>query len=742
MKKSQNFKLTIKNKSNKSKSFTTKFIITLIFIVVAGVYALNQLSQPTDINLVGSRLGGGTGQKDNDSLTSKTTLKEAVNSNQVSTGNVTKPISGRTVVVQDKPIPAGYENTNKSDDNPFAGTQAGGGTSTNKEILERRVEEQIQEVVTLVEEKTGKEISSINNAKDPNQLNSNGGRCLGDDCVVSTKTGTNNTLSPDKQGKSPINTSGSPDDRQEKNDSLRALFDGAVGGGYKGTDENGSEITLNTKTEKLSDGGEFVTTVRTVTAPSGNQVVVTTRETKDQSGKTTDTKSVTVTRTKNTDGTYAIISENQDGETRFINAKTNSETLSPDQDKTTSKIFAGSNLNPDSKDNRLIIKCKDGEVKVDTSRGAYCASPSAPNCGNVGFPLNGKCYWIGEEVSPGNKVCDWTIGGRKGVDYPFLSTNCPTKSATDNQAPKNSQECSAGDNAGWWDDNAKKCYRPGQSVKLDANTLVPVCEGGRIGLNGTCPEFVPTNNQGNLGYDKNSGQFNPQYPTTGTTGTLSPDKQSNEFNAPDSCNFTFQCGVAGTEKCSNNGKFWQKGICVPTNPTLSPDKQSDQFNKPIITTDVDDSLSPDKQSAVNGGMGRFVQKKDGKTDELVNDESDCMLAGAQKNKYGKYVCPGLDGSIDSALDETLCQFSATKPSTWGCVVEIIINSISNPTKENDSLENQKDQSRELGSSVDSNTLEISNDSRQYNNYEEGADCLDLAGTGKHGIIRNGVCDLN
>jgi hypothetical protein len=146
-----------------------------------------------------------------------------------------------------------------------------------------------------------------------------------------------------------------------KNDSLKALFAGTTGGGYKGTDENGSEIALNTKTEKLSDGGEFVTTVRTVTAPSGNQVVVTTRETKDQSGKTTDTKSVTVTRTKNADGTYAIISENQDGETRFINAKTNSETLSPDQDKTTSKIFAGGNLNPDSKDNRLIIKCKDGK---------------------------------------------------------------------------------------------------------------------------------------------------------------------------------------------------------------------------------------------------------------------------------------------------------------------------------------------------------------------------------------------
>lgn len=666
-------KVTTKTKINSSTILNRykKYVYLGIAIVAITVFFYNIIAKPTDINLVGSRLGSGTKSTGGGATSTVTTT--------------TQKNDSKTTVVETKPVP---KNNSNGGDDAFAGMQLGGGTKSD----------------------TGKDNNTIINSDDKQQ----GGRCTGSECVVSTVTNAQGGLSPDKQTPELKNNSGSPDDRQDKTDAQRSTFDGAIGGGYKGTDSNGSEILFNTKSENLDNGNVFVTSVHTTTSTNGNQVVKTVKEEKDRAGNIINTNSVLVTRTRNSDGTYAIVSENDKGDTRYFNAQTNtSASLSPESNPVllkTNGSLSGDNTNKDE-----LIDCGT-KTKVKTSRGTYCASASATNCDNVGFRLNDRCYWIGEEVSPGNKVCDWTIGGRKGVNYPFLSTNCPTKSASQSQVAKNVDECSSGDNAGWWNDAEKKCYRPGDHVALDSTHTVQVCKGGRLSKDSSCPEDVSLNNSaGNLGYDKNSGQYTYQNPAINTDG-LSADKQSGQFNEPRYCNFSISC-QKDTEKCSNNGKFFQKGICVAINPTLSPDKQS----------------------AENGGMGKFVQDQNGKTNEVTSDSTECKYAGAQLNKVGKYVCPSEDGSIDPALDAVLCTFNPMKLSGYQCLLEKLLSATkSDSNKGNDDL-TSKDSSGE-GLNINSNAGVDNADSIGAGSSPdmlEGKECKD--GTG---IWHNGTCVIN
>lgn len=123
--------------------------------------------------------------------------------------------------------------------------------------------------------------------------------------------------------------------------------------------------------------------------------------------------------------------------------------------------------------------CPGGQQSVTTSTGTQCIpiNGDSTSCGVYAYAQNNKCYKIGDEVSGGYKVCDWTFGGRPGVTWAFLSTNCPTKTEVKPGEPTNANDCSTSkDYPGWWSENEKKCVQVGQPI---TNSPLIVCGAGQ-----------------------------------------------------------------------------------------------------------------------------------------------------------------------------------------------------------------------------------------------------------------------
>lgn len=123
--------------------------------------------------------------------------------------------------------------------------------------------------------------------------------------------------------------------------------------------------------------------------------------------------------------------------------------------------------------------CAAGQQLVTTSTGNQCIPTNGDGtvCGVYAYAQNNKCYKIGDEVSGGYKVCDWTFGGRPGVTWAFLSTNCPTKTEVKPGEPKTAEECSTSKtNPGWWSENEKTCVQVGQQI---TNSPLIVCGAGQ-----------------------------------------------------------------------------------------------------------------------------------------------------------------------------------------------------------------------------------------------------------------------
>ncbi len=735
--------------------------------LVFGFYLFTQSAKQASINLVGM----GTVTRTT-GTTTKTTLKQTSETGTTKPAGTTSPFAGAKIgggktedgasntqaagqsVTTSRPgektdnggaeltrSASGVTTTKTSPKedggNPFEGANLGGGTTSV-----------VTQIVQSAEGITGIDIDKNGRVSNPNQQITKSdsgvtpvrtGEKLSDGGAEISKSASGVTTRPAS------NSSQSPDDRQETADNkakaMEALFAGSsIGGGYSGSDGQGNAVTSRTETNKLDDGGKTVTTTRTITAPSGNEILISKVEKYNPNGEKIDENTTTITKTLNENGTYITNLTNTSGvQTTLYSPDKQSDTFyaPPASNKVPVALKTGADtagsLSPDKQTE--IVCPKDTKLVKTRARGSVCAPTTGSTCGPYAFPLNGKCYPIGDEVTPGNYVCDWTVGGRPNVKYPFLSTNCPTQSASNAVEPKSAQECSAGDNAGWWDNNAKKCYRPGQQVRLDANTMVPVCEGGRVGLDGTCPEYQATGDSGNLGSDRNSGQFNPpapQFPiVTGTGNSLSPDKQNVQKN----CRIDLQCSFNGSASCSNNGDLWKAGICIETNPvvltggSLSPDKLPD------TSIETGGSLSPD---------ARLIQKNKGKTDQVVKKDTDCMLYGAVTNNNGYFICPAEDGSINQDLQDKdpRCDVNLFKLEGLGCLTMSYLDRLwENLTNPNDSQGLNVDPT--LDGNLDGGTKGPEDtDGAQLNTdalVREGDSCLDANNRNQQGVIKDGVC---
>ncbi|MBP9702144.1 hypothetical protein KBD69_00510 [Candidatus Woesebacteria bacterium] len=762
---------TTKNKENIFIKYVKKnkfLVLSITAFVFIGIYLFTQSVEQASINLVG--MGSVTRST---TTTPKTTLNKTTETTQKTGTVTTKPKDGNDVFAGaklnggktedgagstqtagqnvtttrtgEKTDNGGAELTRSASGvtttktspkadygNAFEGANLGGGTTQNTKI--------VTEAIKYAEEVTGKDLDQNGRVSMPSQE------------ITKSTSGVTPVRPGEKvdDGGAEISKSFVPtsprtnrDDMQEeqkiKIDAMNAMFDSNVGGGYSGSDGQGNALTSKTETQTLADGGKTVTTTRTIVSPTGNEILISKVEKYDTAGKKIDENTATITKTLNENGKYITNLTNTSGvQTTLYSPDKQSDTFyaPPASNKVPVALKTGADtagsLSPDKQTE--IICPKDTKLVKTRAKGSVCAPTTGSNCGLYAFPLNGKCYPIGDEVTPGNYVCDWTVGGRPNVKYPFLSTNCPTQSATNANEPKSSQECASGDNAGWWDSNAKKCYRPGDHVNKDANTTVQVCTGGYLSKTTSCPEDASTNDAtGTLGNDKNSGQFNaPAAPQTGdATGNLGADKNSGQFNAPEECRISWTCEAG--EKCSNNNVVYNKGICVPKNPTFSPDKQSET---PRLEVETGGSLSPD---AV-----RIVQKPDGKTNQVVEKDTDCKLRGATVNNKGYYICPDEDGSINPELQDknAQCDVNFLKLEGIGCLARSTVKRlIENVTQPNDSqglnVDPNLDGNLDGGTkgSEDSEGTQLNTDTL----VREGDSCRDANNRNQQGVIKDGVC---
>lgn len=385
-------KVTTKTKINSSTRVNpyNKYVYLGIALVAITVFFYNIIAKPTDINLVGSRLGSGTKSTGGGATSTVTTT--------------TQKNDSKTTVVETKPVP---KNNSNGGDDAFAGVQLGGGASNKDVIAETMVK-----VVDFIESTTHVEISSSNNkslgetgsTQNNNSKTNENGRCSDDSCV------------------------------QKSNSEVFSSI--TMGAGVKGEDKDGNQYQKEVVNAPNALGGKTTTTTITSTDPE-KQTIHQTREIviKDSNNKEVDKTVTTFTREKNQDGTYKDqTSFSRNGKPSFETNKT-APVLKSSKVDTTLKSQQTNQGNE-------ITKCKAGNVIVASGTwvatgNTFSGDSSQRECTQISSDCTHKgsaaCHVVFAEnpsqvILPISAGTEYTLGKPvsevNSKDIPKLSANC------------------------------------------------------------------------------------------------------------------------------------------------------------------------------------------------------------------------------------------------------------------------------------------------------------------------------